>query len=390
MLWRVLQHVEQGFYIDVGANDPVTESVTKAFSERGWHGINIEPLLSHYVDLKCDRPRDVNLQCAAGESSGEVEIWECDVRGWATASEDVAAQHSSKGYSGEFHKVPVLRLSDICGKYVTGEIHFLKIDVEGFEKSVINGMDFTRFRPWVMVIEATRPNSTEENYTEWESDVCSAGYDLAYCDGLNRFYLAKEHAGLINLFLYPPNVFDKFVRYEQFSSELRAQQAENSAKLAESRVKQAEAKAQQAEEKAQQAEEKTQQAEVELEEIYSSRSWRITAPLRWFVQQVRLLLDHGHKAFFKIAFKKFANPVFQAVFSFVNTRPSLQNKLVMITKKIGIYDRMKIFYHRLQNGSDVMMKMNNSTSVSMEQLTPQARQIYADLNAAIKKNKEQK
>jgi hypothetical protein len=39
MLWRALQQVESGFYIDVGANDPVVDSVTQAFYQRGWERI---------------------------------------------------------------------------------------------------------------------------------------------------------------------------------------------------------------------------------------------------------------------------------------------------------------------------------------------------------------
>ena len=44
LLWRALGHVRDGFYIDVGANDPVEHSVTKAFYDAGWRGISIEPL----------------------------------------------------------------------------------------------------------------------------------------------------------------------------------------------------------------------------------------------------------------------------------------------------------------------------------------------------------
>ncbi|HZF37393.1 MAG TPA: FkbM family methyltransferase, partial [Blastocatellia bacterium] len=33
MLWRALKHIDRGFYIDVGANDPDLDSVTKAFYE---------------------------------------------------------------------------------------------------------------------------------------------------------------------------------------------------------------------------------------------------------------------------------------------------------------------------------------------------------------------
>ena len=40
MLWRALQHIENGFYIDVGAAWPDVDSVTKAFYDKGWRGIN--------------------------------------------------------------------------------------------------------------------------------------------------------------------------------------------------------------------------------------------------------------------------------------------------------------------------------------------------------------
>jgi hypothetical protein len=32
-----------GFWVDVGAGDPVLDSVTAAFAERGWRGVNVEP-----------------------------------------------------------------------------------------------------------------------------------------------------------------------------------------------------------------------------------------------------------------------------------------------------------------------------------------------------------
>jgi len=38
-----------GFYIDIGAFDPIYISVTKAFSMRGWKGINVEPLLDKLI-----------------------------------------------------------------------------------------------------------------------------------------------------------------------------------------------------------------------------------------------------------------------------------------------------------------------------------------------------
>lgn len=202
MLWRALKHVDKGFYIDVGANDPEDDSVTKAFYDRGWHGINVEPLAEHHADLLRARPRDINSACAAGAYAGEVDIWTCDIRGWATASADVMTQHAKGGHQGQLRRVPMVTLADICTLYVSGEVHFLKIDVEGFEQAVIDGMDFSLFRPWLLVVEANRPNSTEETQAQWEEGLLSHGYCLAYADGLNRFYAAQEHPELLKAFRY--------------------------------------------------------------------------------------------------------------------------------------------------------------------------------------------
>jgi len=406
MLWRALQHIKNGFYIDVGANDPQTDSVTKAFYDSGWSGINIEPLEKHWSDLQESRIRDVNLQCAAGAELGEIELWECDVRGWATASKDVINLHSSNGHEGQYKKVPVRTLSSICEEFVNSDIHFLKIDVEGFEEAVIKGMDFDRFRPWIMVVEATKPNSMDEVYAEWEEIVLNNKYLLAYCDGLNRFYVAKEHSNLLNSLRYPPNVFDNFIRAEQLHSELRAQQAESriqieltrfqqaevKAQQAEVNAQEAEEKAQQAEEKAQQAEAKVQQAEITITELYNSRSWRITHPLRWFVFQVQLLRMHGVKNRIKAAARKGAVPMLRTSVSFVNSRPQLRQQLVGITKKTGTYKKIKSIYHRLQHVSredHALVGRNESQVYQSSLLTPHARQIYHDLKTAIEKNKEQ-
>jgi FkbM family methyltransferase len=251
MLWRALKNIENGFYIDVGANDPAVDSVTKYFYDHGWHGVNVEPLKQHYDALQVERPRDINLNCAAGRSSGEIDIFECDVRGWATADQRVRDRHVQEGHDGVCHRVPLRTLSDICDEYVTGEIHFLKIDVEGFEKEVITGADLRKFRPWIMIVEATKPNSMEEVYEEWDGLLTGAGYLFAYADGLNRFYVAVEHSELIQFLKYPPNVFDDFIRADQLNFELRVQQAVTWAQQEAARAQQFEVRAQDAETRAQ-------------------------------------------------------------------------------------------------------------------------------------------
>ncbi len=291
MLWRALKHVKNGTYVDVGANDPSEDSVTKAFYDRGWSGINIEPLYSHFVDLNRARPRDTNLRCAAGEQSGELNLWECDVRGWSTADPVVIAQHEATGHVGKFHRVAVRTLSSILDRHSRGDIHFLKIDVEGFEQAVIRGMDFSRHRPWILVIESTRPNAPDEQHEDWEKIVLNNDYLPVYFDGLNRFYLAQEHHELAQHFRLPPNVFDHFVHaHEQTLQDivagfLNTGQLNNTSIELESQVM-------------------ALRAEIDL--IYSSQSWHLTRPLRWINHQLKLLIAHGPKERLKAIWRKWS------------------------------------------------------------------------------------
>ena len=212
LLWRALRDVPAGFYIDVGANDPELHSVTKLFYDAGWHGINIEPMPSYLQPFLAQRPRDINLSCAAGAAAGEITLFDVPtMNGWASTDSAVATAHRADGYDVVETAVPLRTLADICAEHVNGEIHFLKIDVEGFEGEVLKGMDFKRWRPWVLVVEATLPGSTETNHGSWEHLITPFDYDFAYFDGLNRYYVAREHADLLPRLAVQANVFDDFI-----------------------------------------------------------------------------------------------------------------------------------------------------------------------------------
>ena len=90
ILFAMLHEIRDGFYIDVGANDPSINSVTKIFYARGWSGINIEPLRSRCKLLEEFRPRDINLCVGIGSEPGEMFLYECPVSGLSTFSKDIA------------------------------------------------------------------------------------------------------------------------------------------------------------------------------------------------------------------------------------------------------------------------------------------------------------
>lgn len=211
MLWRALGHIRNGFYIDVGAADPVDFSVTKLFYDHGWHGINLEPQPAYFALLSAARPHDINLQLAAGRAAASHTFHEIDGTGLSTFDAEIAARHRANGWTVVEKTVDALPLADICQLHrPDGPIHFLKIDVEGAEGDVLAGADFRRFRPWIVLVEATLPLSQEESHS-WEPMLTSQGYSFVWFDGLNRFYLADEMKDELGKhFQIQPNVFDSF------------------------------------------------------------------------------------------------------------------------------------------------------------------------------------
>ena len=213
MLWRALRGVGQGFYIDAGAADPVEMSVTKAFYDAGWRGVNIEPNLKYFERLQAARPADVNLNLALASAPGSRIFHEIADTGLSTLDRDIAQAHGDSGWTSETREVQAVTLAELCKAHAPGDIHFLKIDVEGAEGEVLAGANFQAYRPWIVLLEATKPMTTITS-TDWEPLILDAGYVFVWFDGLNRFYVAQErHAELQRHFQVPPNPFDNFVAY---------------------------------------------------------------------------------------------------------------------------------------------------------------------------------
>lgn len=211
MLYRALGSIEHGVYIDIGAQHPTIDSVSRAFFERGWFGVHVEPVPEYAAMLREARPGDVVIQAAVSSQAGEISLAVFPDTGLSTVVESVAEGHASQTQYGAARRevVPAMTLSMVGDEVGNRDVHWLKIDVEGHERAVLEGWDLSRLRPWICVIEATQPNSTETNHLEWESILLEARYECVYTDGLNRFYVAEEQSDrLRQAFDTPPNVFD--------------------------------------------------------------------------------------------------------------------------------------------------------------------------------------
>jgi FkbM family methyltransferase len=414
LLWRALQHVENGFYIDVGANDPEQHSVTKAFYQRGWHGINIEPLPSFRAAFLAERPRDLTLTVAAGAAEGQITLFDVpDVNGWASTDAAVAAAHQAEGYAVVEQTVPLRTLAAICREHVRGPVHFLKIDVEGFEGEVLRGMDWSVCRPWIVVVEATLPNSRVSNHASWEQLVAGHGYTFRYFDGLNRYYVADEHAELGAQLTVQANVFDDYISHhldkawrqaEAAGQRVAEQQAEAQAEAAQAaqRAADLEGALQDARRQTRLAVDEAAQLQAELHQteqralgfeaelhrsaawaggleqkllaMQASSSWRLTAPLR-------LLCRRGEGSLLSLARRRARGAVRRAA-RWLSSRQALRRLLLPLLARFPATQARVLRALAAAKGGGGLVQHAPDLPYQLRELPLSARQVLADLRRA--------
>lgn len=187
-------NMKECFYIDIGANDPWEGSVTKTLYDMGWHGINVEPLEPAYERLTEDRPRDINVWCGVGEE-GMLTLYVAGPNGrWSSFDKTVSERLRKMGVAIEEKKVPVIPFSTICETHLPKgqEVHFCKIDTEGYEEQVLKTMDLKQVRPWVITLEFDPAKSASSSNPVWEHMLLEQNYSFVFTHGLNRYYIDQS------------------------------------------------------------------------------------------------------------------------------------------------------------------------------------------------------
>ena len=105
--------------------------------------------------------------------------------------------------------MPVRTLDSILDEQGVTTIDFLKIDVEGSEGDVLSGVDLSRWRPRVIVIESIKPWSRERNDASWRGILEAQHYRERCFDGINLFFAHEDDQALVDA-LVPASVLDEY------------------------------------------------------------------------------------------------------------------------------------------------------------------------------------
>jgi len=186
LVLEYFQHKRSGFFIEVGANDPVKFSQTWVLEQHGWQGALVEPLAA-----KCDRLRAVRL----GSQVFQAAVGAPEDRGETTLhipADDMFASVLSRG-QGQFQTaretVRVVTLDEVLDELAWPELDFVSIDVEGLELAAMRGFSLERALPKLLLLE------DHLKHLRLHGHVCRRGYRLVKRTGCNNWYVPAGRSG---------------------------------------------------------------------------------------------------------------------------------------------------------------------------------------------------
>lgn len=192
MLDKLLGYPSTGFYVDIGANDPVRFSNTMRFYKKGWSGINIEPSPNKIPELNKKRPKDINLNVGIGVNDRSETFYVIDPDTLSTFSKENAYKYIDEGCTlVDTLSIAVKPLADVLEEHAKDiKISFFNIDTEGYDMNVLKSNDWAKFRPELICIESYdyKEYSDDSKADEQERYLNEHCYKKIYANELNSIY----------------------------------------------------------------------------------------------------------------------------------------------------------------------------------------------------------
>ena len=182
LAWEFFGRRPEGFFVEVGANDPRNGSQTWFLEEHGWRGILIEPLSCFQAALKSSRSRSQVFQVACG-APGHPPAADLFV---GENSEHSSLQRNAVDADTRYlqrETVRILTLDAVLAEAGDPAVDFVSIDVEGMQLEVLKGFDLQRHRPALLFVE--------DHLLNWQTHLYLSrhGYRLVKRTHLNNWYV---------------------------------------------------------------------------------------------------------------------------------------------------------------------------------------------------------
>lgn len=175
-------------FIDAGAFHPFEQSNTMLLSQLGWRGINIDCDPVKIARFDKLRPQDVNICAAVGEAIRDMIHLQYPMgftdRIAEPGEENLLSFCDEKPLKATPIKVRTLTEIIEQSAFRGQHFHYLNVDCEGRDLSVLKGLDFSRYSPDLITVEAHA--KTEQ--AELTAFLESRGYELTDIVRITLFF----------------------------------------------------------------------------------------------------------------------------------------------------------------------------------------------------------
>ena len=163
-----------GFFVEAGANDGVNQSNTLFYEKfRNWRGILVEPIPQLAARCQENRPGCIVENCALvpfTHSRPVVEMYYCDLMSMVKGAQKTPEADQAhvrrgcevQGLDAYELTVPARTLTALLDQHAPPPIDLLALDVEGAELDVLQGLDFEKYQPTYLLIEARFRQEVDE------------------------------------------------------------------------------------------------------------------------------------------------------------------------------------------------------------------------------------
>jgi FkbM family methyltransferase len=177
--------VIRGFFLDIGANDPVVGSQTYMLEKSGWDGICVEPHPRFADALRKARKARV-VECALGPESQVGKTLQLHALERNAALVPDRVLYSNLGQIVETHAVKMNTVDNVLLENGVERLDFVSVDVEGYEMEVLSSFSLQKWHPKLILIEDHLYNHAVHNF------LLDHGYKLVRRTDLNMWYVPGE------------------------------------------------------------------------------------------------------------------------------------------------------------------------------------------------------
>lgn len=144
-----------GFFVDIGAHDPVRLNNTYRLYKKGWRGINVDADPFFVDKLAKTRPLDQNLNMGIGDSNSKMTLYLFSAPALNTFSKESMKESIEVGHKVVGQKtIEIMNLNDFFDKHCANKsIDLLSIDIEGLDFLALKSIDWKRYKPTIVCVE---------------------------------------------------------------------------------------------------------------------------------------------------------------------------------------------------------------------------------------------